>query len=48
MPGEHQQAHCDEFLASSCGIGEPATGDDTGTFCSDVVAALSHLAEMIN
>jgi hypothetical protein len=45
---EQQEARGDEVLASPCGIGEPATGDDSGALDADVVAALSHVAEMIN
>jgi hypothetical protein len=34
--------------ASAGGVGEPPTRDGSGALYSDVVAALSHLAEMIN
>jgi len=36
------------ILASPCGTGEPATGDGSGAFDANVVATLSHLAEMIS
>jgi hypothetical protein len=48
VAGEHQQARRDEVFASPCGIGEPATGDGSGAFCSGVVAALRCGAEVIN
>jgi hypothetical protein len=44
MAGEHQQTRGYEFLTSAGGVGEPGTGDGSGAFCSDVVAALSYLA----
>ena len=47
-PGEHQQPGCYEFLTSPHAASEPGPGDGTGAFCSDVVAALSHLTKMIN
>jgi hypothetical protein len=37
-----------EAFASPCGAGEPGPGDHPGAFCFDVVAALSHLTQMIN
>jgi hypothetical protein len=46
-PGQHQQARCDEFLASPATSSEPATGNHAGAF-AEVAAALSYLAEMIN
>jgi hypothetical protein len=47
-PGQHQQARCDEFLASPATSSEPATGNHAGAFGAEVAAALSYLAEMIN
>jgi hypothetical protein len=38
----------DKVLASLTDAGEPGTGEDSGAFDADVVAALRHLAEMIN
>jgi hypothetical protein len=46
--GEHQQPSGDEFLTSPYGAREPGPGDDSGAFGAEVVAALSHVAEMIN
>jgi hypothetical protein len=37
-----------EVFAPPCTAGEPATGKDAGAFDADVVAALRHLAEMID
>jgi hypothetical protein len=48
VSGEHQQARGDEVFASQCGIGEPAIGNDSGALGADIVAALRHVAEMIN
>jgi hypothetical protein len=48
VSGEHQQACCYEVFASPCGAGEPATGDHSGAFGADVVAALRHPAEVID
>ena len=48
MTCEHQQSRCDEFLASLTDTGEPSTGDDSGALDANIVAALSHLAEVIN
>jgi hypothetical protein len=47
-PGEHQQPGRYEFLTSPHAASEPGPGDDSGAFCSDVVATLSHLTQMIN
>jgi hypothetical protein len=44
MTREHQQPGRDEVFASPGTASEPATGDDSGAFCSDVVAALSGFA----
>jgi hypothetical protein len=48
MAGEHQQARGDEFLASPGGTGEPGARDGSGALGADVVAALGHLAEVID
>jgi hypothetical protein len=37
-----------EFLASPGGAGEPCAGDGSGALDADVVAALRHLAKVIN
>jgi hypothetical protein len=37
-----------EVFTSPRGAREPATGDDPGALCSDVVAALSRFAKVIN
>jgi hypothetical protein len=37
-----------EFLTSPHAASEPGPGDGAGAFCSDVVAALSHLAQMLD
>lgn len=47
-PGQHQQARRDEFLASLFYGGKPATGDDPGALNADVIAALRHLADVID
>jgi hypothetical protein len=47
-PGQHQQPGRYQFLTSPHVAREPATGDGTGAFCSDVVTTLSHLAQMLN
>jgi hypothetical protein len=43
-----KKARGDEFFASPGGTGEPATGDDPGALDANIVAALCHLAEVIN
>jgi len=48
MSGEHQQPGRDQVLTPSSGIGEPPAGYDPGAFDADVIAALCHLAEVIN
>jgi hypothetical protein len=48
MAGEQPQSGRDEFLSSADGVGESPTGDCSGALDADVVAALRHLAEMIN
>ena len=48
-PGEHQQAgRGDEIFAAPRAASESATGDGSGAFDADVVAALRHLAEAIH
>jgi hypothetical protein len=47
-PGEHQKTGRDEFLASPGGAREPTAREDSGALDADVVAALRHLAKMIN
>jgi hypothetical protein len=48
MPGKHQQTGRDEVLTSPHRAREPGTGDHSGALDADIVAALRHLAEMIN
>jgi hypothetical protein len=48
MSSQHQQPCGYEFLTSPHAAGEPGPGNGTGAFCSDVVAALSHLTKMID
>jgi hypothetical protein len=48
VPGEHQQAGCYQFLTSPRGAREPGTGDGSGAFSADVVAALRHLGEVVD
>jgi hypothetical protein len=46
--GEHQQAGRDEIFAAPRAASESATGDGSGAFDADVIAALRHLAEAIH
>jgi hypothetical protein len=47
-PGQHQQSGRDEVFASPGATREPTTGKDAGAFDADVVAALSHLTQVID
>jgi hypothetical protein len=46
--GQHQQTRRYQILTSPGGAREPGTGDGSGAFDADVVAAMRYLAEMIN
>jgi hypothetical protein len=48
VSGEHQKPGCYEVLASLTYGSKPPTGDGSGAFCSDVIAALSYLTEVID
>jgi hypothetical protein len=48
MAREHQQASCDQVLASAGLVGKPPTPDSARAFDADIVAALCHLTEMID
>jgi len=48
MTGEHQKARCYKFFAAPGRAGEPGARDGSGALGPDVVAALSHLTEMID
>ena len=47
-PASEQQPCCDEFLTSPHAAREPGPGDGSGDLGADVVASLSHVAEMID
>jgi hypothetical protein len=48
MTGEHQQTRRYQILTSPGGARELTTRKDSGALYADVVAALRHLAKMIN
>jgi hypothetical protein len=41
--GEHQQARGDKFLASPGGVGEPATGDDSGDDAGELLVMVTEI-----
>ena len=48
ITGEHKQPGGDQLLAAPDSGGEPGPGDCASTFDPDVIAALGHLAKMID
>jgi len=48
MTAEHEKPGGDQILTPPDRTGEPGSSDDAGAFCSDIIAALSLLSEMIN
>jgi hypothetical protein len=48
VSGEHQKPRRYEVPAPPGGASKPATRDDPGAFGAEIVAALGHLAEVIN
>ena len=48
IASEHEEPSGDQLLAPPDWGGEPGAGDGSGALGSDVVAALCHLAEVID
>ena len=47
-PGEHHESRCDHLVTLPDTSGEPGSGDGSGAFGSDVIAALSYFAKVVD